>query len=197
MISEQSLRTTGDAAILNCPKVALFCSVKCPGKLILDTYDLCQRFRVEGITVISGFHSPMEQECLRILLRSQNHVIWCLARGMLRRIPAKPVNCRAAVAEGRLILVSTFPDKIRRVTAKTAMIRNRLVADMAAAVIVAHAAPGSKMEALCHELLAVGKPLYIFDDSANAALLQAGVRPIQEFALKDFDHQRQDHQRQT
>jgi len=31
-----TIRTIGDAAILDRPKVALFCSVKCPGKLILD-----------------------------------------------------------------------------------------------------------------------------------------------------------------
>lgn len=174
----RELHTTGDVTIMDCPKVTIFCSVKCPGKLILDTYDLCQRFRAEGITVISGFHSPMEQECLRILLRSPYPVIWCLARGMLRRIPTKPVDCRAAVAEGRLLLVSTFPDKVRRVTAKTAMIRNRIVADMASAVVVAHAAPGSKMEAFCRELLAAGKPLYTFDHPANAAIIQDGARRI-------------------
>jgi len=173
-----NLATLGDSILLERPKLALFCSVRCPGKLILDTYDLAKRFREEGITVISGFHSPMEQECLRILLRSPNPVILGLARGMLRRIPAKPVDCRTAVAEGRLLLVSTFPDKVHRVTAKTAMIRNRHVADMAAAVIVAHAAPGSKMEALCRDLLATGKPLYTFDHPANAVLIQAGARAI-------------------
>ena len=179
----RELHTTGNADILNCPKTALFCSVKCPGKLILDTYDLAKRFREEGPTVISGFHSPMEQECLRILLRSPNHVIWCLARGMYRRIPAKPVDCRAAVAEGRLLIISPFSDKCQQVEAKTAMIRNRVVADMAAAVIVAHAAPGSKMESLCHELIAAGKPVYTFDHPANVALLQAGARPIQDLDI--------------
>ena len=172
------VQPTGNTSILDHPKLALFCSVKCPGKLILDTYDLVQHFREEGITVISGFHSPMEQECLRILLRSKHPVIWCLARGMLKRIPAKPVDCRTAVAEGRLVIVSPFPDKVRHVTAKTAMIRNRIVADMAAAVVVAHAAPGSKMETLCRDLLAAGKPLYTFDHPANAALIQVGARPI-------------------
>ncbi len=174
----KDIRTTGDIRIPECPKLALFCSVKCPGKLILDTYDLCQLLREKDVPVISGFHSPMEQECLRILLRSPNHVIWCLARGMLRRIPAKPVDCRPAVAAGRLLIVSPFPGRVRRVTAKTAMLRNRVVADMAAAVIVAHASPNSKMEALCLELLAADRPLYTFEHPANAAIIRAGARPI-------------------
>ena len=109
MPPEPKLHTTGDAAILDRPKVALFCSVRCPGRVILDTYDLAKRFRDEGITVIGGFHSPMEQECLRILLRSPHPIIWCLARGMLRQIPAQPIDCRAAVAEGRLITATALP----------------------------------------------------------------------------------------
>lgn len=173
-----SLVTLGDATILNRPKLALFCSVKCPGKLILDTYDLAKRFREEGITVISGFHSPMEQECLRILLRSPNPVIWCLARGLLRRIPAKPVDCRPVVIERRLVIVSPFPDKVRRVTAETAMIRNRVIAEMASAAVVVHAAPSSKMETLCRELLAAGRLVYTFDHPANAAIIRAGARSI-------------------
>ena len=173
-----ALRIEGDETVLQRPKVALFCSVKCPGKLILETYDLAKRFREEGVTVISGFHSPMEQECLRILLRSPHPAIWCLARGLYRQIPSKPVDCRPAVADGRLIMVTPFPDTVRHITATTATIRNRLVAEMASAVVVAHAAPGSKMEALCRAILAANKPLYTFDHPANAALLGAGAHPI-------------------
>ena len=90
---QKTTRIIGNEAILKKPKIALFCSVKCPGKLILETYDLAKRFRNEGTLVISGYHSPMEQECLRILLRSTNPVIWCLARGMYRRLPTSPVDC--------------------------------------------------------------------------------------------------------
>ncbi|MEI6808095.1 MAG: DNA-processing protein DprA [bacterium] len=183
MRHQPALQTIGDAAILDHPKVALFCSAKCPGKLILDTYDLVKRFREEGITVISGFHSPMEQECLRILLRSKTPVIWCLARGMLKKIP---VELRPAVAEGRLLIISPFPDNVRHVTAKTAMLRNRSVADMATAVVVAHAATGSKIEALCRDILAAGKPICTFDCPDNAVLLQTGamaVRPNIDWKL--------------
>jgi predicted Rossmann fold nucleotide-binding protein DprA/Smf involved in DNA uptake len=118
----------------------------------------------------------MEEECLRILLRSPHPVIWCLARGMLKLIPSKPVDCRAAVAEHRLLIVSPFKDTVRHVTAKTATTRNRLVADLAAAVIVPHAAPGSKIEILSLELLAAGKPIHTIDHPANIALLRAGAR---------------------
>ena len=180
MTAKPAIQIIGDAATLDRPKVALFCSVKCPGKLILETYDLTKRFRNEGILVISGFHSPMEQECLRILLRSPHPVIWCLARGMYRRLPTAPVDCRPAVNAGRLVIVSPFPEQMRHVTAKTAMVRNRLVAEMADAVVVAHATQGGKMETLCRETLAAGKQLYTFDDPANELLMRDGARPVAE-----------------
>ncbi|NLX24463.1 MAG: DNA-binding protein [Lentisphaerae bacterium] len=181
-----ALATQGDRAILDRPMVALFCSTKCPGKLILDAYDLAKHFREIGVTVISGFHSPMEEECLRILLRSPHPVIWCLGRGMIKRIPSKPVDCRAAVAEGRLLIVSPFKDNVRHVTAKTAMARNRIVADLATAVVVAHAAPGSKIEALSLELLAAGKRLYTFDHPVNAAILDHGAKDVSRFDFARF-----------
>lgn len=183
----------GDAATLNGPNVALFCSVKCPGKLILDTYDLATRLRDEGVTVISGFHSPMEQECLRILLRSPHPVIWCLARGVYRQMPSTPVDCRPAASEGRLVMVTPFPNTVRRITAQTATARNRLVVELASAVVIAHAAPGSRMEVLGREVLAAGKPLYTFDHFANAALIEAGAMSVETLtvsALPRLPHRR-------
>ena len=178
MNHEKALHIVGDAAILDRPKIALFCSAKCPGKLILDTYDLAKQFRVRGVTAISGFHSPMEQECLRILLRSPHPVVWCLARGLFKRVPTKPVDCRAAVAEGRLLIVSPFKNSVRRITTETALARNRMVADLSTAVVIAHAAPGSKIEALALDLLAAHKPVYTFDHPANAELFRAGAQDV-------------------
>ena len=176
----------GNAAILDRPMVALLCSEKCPGKLILDTYDLAKLFRKQGVTVISGFHSPMEEECLRILLRSPHPVVWCLARGLFKRIPTQPVDCRPAIDEGRLLIISPFKASLSRATQKTAMIRNRVIADLAAAVVVAHAAPGSKIEALSLELLAAGKRLYTFDHPVNAAILDHGAKDVSRFDFARF-----------
>ncbi len=38
-VLQAALQTIGDPAILDRPKVARFCSVKCPGILILGTFD--------------------------------------------------------------------------------------------------------------------------------------------------------------
>src|SRR3972149_7069246 len=71
----ESITVLGNTDILRKKMLALFSSVKCPGKLILQTYDLMQNLKEANVTIISGFHSTMEQECLTILLRGNNPVI--------------------------------------------------------------------------------------------------------------------------
>ena len=73
----ESLFALGNMDILHQKTFALFCSVKCPGNLILKTYDLARELRDTGTVVISGFHSPMEKECLSLLLRGKQPIIWC------------------------------------------------------------------------------------------------------------------------
>src|ERR687892_99661 len=98
----KTLTALGNLDILHQKKLALFCSVKCPGNLILRTYDLACALRDAGVTVIGGFHSPMEKECLALLLRGTQPVIVCPARSIEgMRLPGE---WRAPLAEGRLLL---------------------------------------------------------------------------------------------
>src|SRR6266516_6994102 len=75
-----TLSCIGNIELLKSEPLALFCSNKCPGNLILQTYDLAQRLREARTSVISGFHSPVERECLNILLGGRNQIIICPAR---------------------------------------------------------------------------------------------------------------------
>lgn len=171
------LRTLGNAEALAQPKLALFCSIKCPGSIILKTFDLMKELRDAGVTVISGFHSPMEQECLDILLRGNQPIIICPARSIetmrTRREFRKPLD------DGKLLFLSPFPQKQNRVSAKRAEFRNRLVAALADRVLVPYAEPGRKTEQLCREIAESGKPLYTFETKHNESLLSLGARPFE------------------
>lgn len=179
----KTLTALGNLDILRRKKLALFCSVKCPGNLILQTYDLARALRDAGVTVIGGFHSPMEKECLALLLRGTQPVIVCPARGIERlRLPA---DWKAPLAEGRLLLLSPFGEKFRRVTTNLAQKRNEFVAALADAVCVAHAAPGSKMKQFCHDMLTLGKPLLTLEGDENAGLIACGARPVQPTCISE------------
>ena len=51
----------GDPALLDRKPIALFCSVHCPGDLILKSYDLARTLRANSVTLIGGFQSPIEK----------------------------------------------------------------------------------------------------------------------------------------
>src|SRR3970040_50538 len=82
------LTMLGDPSLLRVRRTALFCSARTPGDAILRTHDAARRMRDEGVTVISGFHSSIEKECLHILLRGKQPAIICAARAIeAMRIP--------------------------------------------------------------------------------------------------------------
>ena len=90
---------------------ALFCSSRCPGQIILKAHELAQQFRGSGTPTIGGYHSPVEKECLRVLLRGSQPITLCPARSIenMRLSPA----WKEGLAEGRLLLLSTFDNKYR------------------------------------------------------------------------------------
>lgn len=145
------LHTLGNLDLLRQPKTALFCSARCPGDAILRAYDQAAKWRDTGRCVISGFHSPVEKECLRILLRGDAPVILCPARGLPQRLPAPQA---IAVAGGRMLFLSCFPPEVIRITAALAARRNELVAALADEVWFAHIAPGGQMERLAENVAA-------------------------------------------
>ena len=156
--------------------LGLFCSGKCPGNLILDTYDLARTLRDSGVVVIGGFHSRMERECLDLLLRGRQPIVICPARGLHRmRIPPA---WKRPLESGRLLILSPFGEKERRVTAELAAQRNEFVAALADEVFIVHASPGSKTEEFCAELIARGKPIFVLNRKDNQRLLECGARAL-------------------
>jgi predicted Rossmann fold nucleotide-binding protein DprA/Smf involved in DNA uptake len=171
-----TLSYIGNIDLLKSEPLALFCSNKCPGSLILRTYDLAQNLREVRRSVISGFHSPVERECLNILLRGNGPIIVCPARGLERmRVPQE---FRKPLSEDRLLLVSPFTEKVRRADGRTASSRNAAVAALSQNVFVAHAETNSKTEMLCREIVKWGKALQTFEDRANQNLLGLGATKI-------------------
>lgn len=100
--------------------------------------------RDEGVTVISGFHSRVEKECLRILLRGKQPIIICLARAMEKiRLPS--AWCMA-MEGNRLLILSPFEKRPPRPTVESARQRNELVAALSDEALIIHATPGGQIE---------------------------------------------------
>jgi predicted Rossmann fold nucleotide-binding protein DprA/Smf involved in DNA uptake len=166
----------GNANLLNNPLLALACSTKPAAGIVLQAYDLASALRDNAVPVISGFHTPIERDCLHFLLKGTQPVVICPARGIENM--RLPLEWKAPLAEGRLLVVSPFPSHQRRVTAALAAERNRFVAKLCTAAVVIHATPGSRTEQWCREVLALGKPLWTLGAPENAHLVALGARPF-------------------
>ena len=148
----RQLTALGNLDLLALPKIALFSSGRCPGDAILRAYHQSAKWRDEGRCVISGFHSPVERECLGILLRGQQPIIICPARSLQDiRIPSE---WKSALVHARLLILSFFKAIHRRPTVELAARRNEFVSALADEVWFAHIAPGGKMHRLSERIAA-------------------------------------------
>lgn len=144
----QSYRKFGNPDILKLHKTAFLCSRKCPAAVVLKAYDWAISQRDAGRCIISGFHSTIEKDVLHYLLKGSQPIILALARGMKERVEPE---LKAPLDNGRLLIVTTFEDTIKRVTSDTAQTRNRLMIDLADEVVIAFASENGNLQRLIEE----------------------------------------------
>lgn len=167
----------GNLDLLKLNKSAFFCSLRCPGNLILQSFNYFRGLKDSGRAIISGFHSPMEKECLNILFQGEAPIIICLARSLNCSCLSKSWN--AIIQSGRMLILSPFQDNVRRISAKSALFRNDFIAAISDEIFVPYAAPGSKSEAFCMKILEWGKPLVTFNSPENTHLISCGIQTIE------------------
>ena len=149
-----SIFIVGSAEPVSGKLTAFLCSKEAPGGTILRAFDQVAAWRDAGRCVISGFHSPLEQQALEILLRGKQPVVMVLARGLGKlRLPA---GQKKALADGRLTIVSPVLATEKRVTANLARQRNRFVAALADEVVFAFVSQGGSLSRLDEEVATWG-----------------------------------------
>ncbi len=169
------LHVLGSADLLNGPLFALFCSKQCPASIIVKAQDWARVSRNNDLAFLGGFHTSVEQECLRVFLKGSCPIVLCPARGLPKRIPReweKPLEDR------RLLVLSCFEDDVKRPTAETASRRNDLILVMAQEILVLHAPPSSRTFALAEKALSLKKAVWTLAAPANDSLVAMGARKI-------------------
>lgn len=154
----------GNAELVQGPLTAFFASRQCPGSAIrAATAWALHQPRTNG-AVISGFHSPLEQSVLRLLVEAGSPVVLVLARPVAGALLRKP--WRQALDAGRLAIVS-HSVHLQRLTQQAADARNELAARLAQRITIAHASPGGRLSQQCVRWLADGLDIGWFE--ANSA----------------------------
>ena len=133
----------GEMALLAEPLLGLIASRACPGHILLETLDRIPEWIKAGRVIISGFHSPLEQQVLRSVLRRKGRIVKVLARGMTDYRPT--AEEREPLAAGRMLVITACPPKIQRTTRETALARNRLVLALASEITAPYVTANSPL----------------------------------------------------
>ena len=100
------------------------------------------------------------QKILPNLLKGTQPIILALARGLKKRLEPE---LKDAMDKNRLLIVTPFDEKVRRVTRETANQRNRFMAELADEVFVAYALPGGNIEKLITNMSRTGKKFLLLN----------------------------------
>jgi predicted Rossmann fold nucleotide-binding protein DprA/Smf involved in DNA uptake len=171
----QALWAIGNTYLLTGKSMALFCGTTCPNELAVHAYLFAQNLRHSTISLVSGFETPVEQECLKIALDSSEPLIICPARQIDNmRIPEE---YKLALEMGRLLILSPYGDS-GRATAQRFRARDRLVAAIAGSVMAVYAESDHRSDEFFGEILAWQKPLYTLSHKANRKLAVFGAKAV-------------------
>lgn len=139
---EGGARGVGNASLFDQPLTAFFASRQCPGVAIRAAMAWAVEQTRSKSPVISGFHSPLEQSVLEVILAAGTSFVMVIAR-KLEQAQLPSVWLRA-VHDGAAAIVS-MDDTTRRLTTKLAARRNDWVAEHATRIVVAHASAGGNL----------------------------------------------------
>ncbi len=126
---------TGNKELLKKKKTAFLCSREIPASIVLKCYDWAIEQRKLGKCVISGFHSQIEKDVFHYLLKGNQPIIIAMARGLKKRIEP---DIKQALDQNRILIISPFDISVKRITAKTAMIRNQLMIELADKITIGY-----------------------------------------------------------
>jgi REP element-mobilizing transposase RayT len=103
-----------------------------------------------GDAVISGFLSPMERAVFKAGLAQKRPLIWVKPWG-LEPSEGLPLQTRAALDEGRLLMVSPFDDGIEAPSVRRAAWCNQYVLAHCDRMVVGHLNPGGMLTCILSE----------------------------------------------
>jgi predicted Rossmann fold nucleotide-binding protein DprA/Smf involved in DNA uptake len=166
----------GDPAILNHRLLGIISARQVDSDLALETARLLKQLvSLEDAAFVSGWHSPLEEEALRILLAQEATVVLCVAKSLDRFIPSMGVESR--VTDGKALLLTHCSTKAKRITRNASMRRNELIVELVKALLVLSAPEGSASLSLAKSALRRGKFVLTPEHPMNKELLASGALP--------------------
>lgn len=154
----------GNMTFLEHPLTAFFASRRCSGRAIRAAMDWAVEQARAKTPLIGGFHSPLEQSVLEVMLAARAPVVIVIARKL--EATHFPATWLGAVQAGTVAVVS-MDDTQQRLTAEQAIRRNHWIARHAAHIVVAEASPDGNLVSCQTQWKAEGMRVSILLDVAG------------------------------
>jgi len=166
----------GDPAILNRRLLGIISARQIDSGLALRSSQLLKHLAsLKEVAFIGGWHSPLEEEALRILSANSVRIVFCVSKALHRFVPS--LQAKNEINNGRLLLLTHCSPEAKRISRDASLRRNQLVVGLAAALLVLSAPKGSASLKLAKSALRQGKPVLTLDHRLNAELLASGALP--------------------
>lgn len=144
---------------------AFFASRRCSGVAIRAAMDWALEQAGARRTVVGGFHSPLEQSVLHLLLEARSPVVAVLARPVGNALLKH--EWETAIAKGSMTVVSCCTHA-KRLTSEEALERNELAARLAERIVIAHTSKGGNLAGQAESWASRGLQVLNLADSPNA-----------------------------
>ncbi len=172
----QKLWCVGDPAILNGKLLGIISARKIDPDLALKTSQLLKQLAsLRNVSFISGWHSPLEEEALNILLSHPVQLIFCVPKSLSRFVPSVDVKNR--ISQGRALLLTHCSPRAKRISRDASLRRNHLVAGVGKGLLVLSAPAGSLSLRLAQKVIEFGRPVFTLQNRINDGLLSSGALP--------------------
>ena len=174
----------GDLTILNHTLLGIISARQIDSDLALKSSELLKRLQpLKDVSFVGGWHSPLEEQALRVLIAQEASIVFCVSKSVDRFVPSIELGRR--VSEGQALLLTHCSPKAKRITRDASMRRNDLVVQLAKALLVLSAPEGSASLKLARSALDRGKPVHTIEHRLNEDLLRAGGVPATLDTIKE------------
>lgn len=151
----------GNRDFLDAAPMAFFASRQCSGGAIRAAMNWALLQVREKQVVVSGFHSPLEQSVLKVLLTARSPAVAVLARPLQgAKLPPEWIE---PLVQRQLAVVSSVATA-SRLTQSLATARNAQVAQLAKMIVVAHASSEGALAVLLKQWRMDGRQVTVLLD---------------------------------
>lgn len=172
----RKLWCVGDPAILKRGVLGVISARKIDRGLASSTSELLRQLALlANFSFMGGWHSPLEEEALRILWVYPVRIIFCLPKDLRRFVPSPEI--KNGISEGRLLLLTHCSPRAKRISRDASLRRNLLVAAASQGLLVLAAPAGSQSLKLAQKAISLGRSVFTAEHPMNEELLSSGALP--------------------